>query len=112
MSWTLIPQFTPASRGGVCSCCGTDQKVTPERGVLSPEIYIEMEGDFDVCQSCIEEAAYLIGFVPSVEVDIAFDLVDEHKRYSEELFERCTQQEADIAVLKRLLGVESAEDAA
>jgi len=106
MAWDIIETFTSASRGGVCSVCGTENKVKDGKKALTCGVYIEMEGDFDICVSCIEEAAYLIGFVPSAEVDIAFDLVDEHKRYSDEIHARCEQQEADIAVLKRLLGVE------
>lgn len=60
--WQRLAGFTGASRGGVCSVCGTEAKAI-EHGVLATGIFIEFEGEFDICGACIKEAAAMLGMV-------------------------------------------------
>ena len=60
--WQKLNDFTLSSRYGVCSVCGTEAKAK-EHGILATGIFIEHEGDFDICGACIKEAAGLLGMV-------------------------------------------------
>lgn len=79
MPITLRSDFTIASRGhGTCSICACNRRPLdstdpngPHERVLSTGIFIEFEGDFDICESCAREIAQTIGFVPKEYVEFA-----------------------------------------
>jgi hypothetical protein len=67
MTWSLRNEFLPGvDRGVNCSVCHSDLRNardgTRERVVTTGEL-IDMEGLFSICESCICEAAALVGMI-------------------------------------------------
>lgn len=54
----LLAEFTAETRAHVCSVCGAARR--PEDSIIRLE-YIDMEGWFDICSTCVTEMGNLIG---------------------------------------------------
>lgn len=67
MAWQLCPEFPPNTRlGSVCSVCGSDLRPRRTGGherALDTGIWIDQEGRFVICESCVREAAALIDLI-------------------------------------------------
>lgn len=67
MAWQLLPEFPPNTRAGnVCSICGSDLRQFRTGGherALDTGIWIDAEGRFVICESCVIEAADLLGMI-------------------------------------------------
>lgn len=76
MSWTVQPQFTPKNRlPALCSKCGCALRNRPNRPsgresaiIPQPGIVIDFEGDVEFCETCITEAAKVLGFATAETV--------------------------------------------
>lgn len=71
MSWSVRNEFVPGvDRGVNCSVCHSDLRTaldgSKEQAVTTGEL-IEMEGLFTICETCIGEAAALIGWIEPVK---------------------------------------------
>lgn len=100
--WQKLDGFTAGSRGGVCSVCGTEAKAL-DHGVLGTGIFIEHEGEFDICGACIKEAAGLLGMVPP---DIYADLEQLHSEleaWAESAYEELEAKDRAIGTLSGAL---------
>lgn len=73
MTWSIRNEFIPNyDRGVNCSVCNSDLRVamngTRER-VVSTGTFIHMEGVFAICETCIAEAASMIGWIAPERAD-------------------------------------------
>jgi hypothetical protein len=73
MGWQVLPDYPIGTRGNACLVCNSDLrniKLTKQKErALSTGIAIDFEGIVVICESCITEAADLIGMVPEAAVD-------------------------------------------
>lgn len=100
--WQKLNGFTPASRGGVCSVCGTEAKAR-EHGILATGIFIEFEGEFDICGACIKEAAALLGMVaPEFYADLE-SRMSELEAWAAEAYEELEAKDRAIGTLSGAL---------
>lgn len=75
MPFREIPGFSQNNQGGAkCSFCGQHARRWPAEDrrarTYSTGTYIHMEGPFEICEWCIQEAGKLIGMEPSAVVKL------------------------------------------
>ena len=70
MPVTVNPAFSDTARGNVCSVCGWHQRAVdeadpngPKERVVDTGVFIDHEGTFEVCETCIVEMAHAVGMI-------------------------------------------------
>lgn len=68
-NWSVRDEFDAlADRVGGCSICNSDLRkdnAGKQERAITTGVYIEMEGLFTICESCLTEGANLIGMIPT-----------------------------------------------
>lgn len=106
--WTLQSEFQPGTIQNVCFKCKTDLRKKSPTGqpghehALDTGVMVDFEGVVAFCESCIVEAAGLIGLItPQKAAELRHDR-DLEEAYAEELRRRLEIAEAAIDILRRL----------
>jgi len=72
----LRPNYSPAARSQRCSICGSPQRPVdpvnpagPREQTIDLGVFIEFEGEFEICEHCGIDIARVIGWIDPAEHD-------------------------------------------
>jgi hypothetical protein len=104
--WIELPQISLAARTAACSICGSN---VPEVPALTSNVFIEHEGDIEVCQRCIMEGGAIYGMHTDEEVKALQAAVDELQAYSDQAYQDLLDKQHTIETISRALAETAAQ---
>lgn len=98
--WIDLPQISPQARNNACSVCGSNVKEVP---ALGTGVFVEWEGEIQVCHRCITEAAARLGLISAdrlAEVEGEFAALTD---WSSEAYDELSRRDEVIETLSSAL---------
>lgn len=104
--WIELAQISPSARTNACSVCGTNTLDVP---ALTSGVFIEHEGDIEVCRNCIVQGAALYGMVrPEVLAEVTAER-DELSAWADTAYAELTERSGTIEKIAAALAATAAE---
>ena len=105
--WIELSQISPAARMSACTACGSN---VPEVPALTTGVFIEHEGEVEVCKRCIVEAAAIYGLTDNSEKEAALEAeIAELRAYSDAAYADAVARQTTIETISAALAATAAE---
>jgi hypothetical protein len=104
--WIELAQISASARTNACSICGTNTLDVP---ALTSNVFIEFEGDIEICRNCIIQGADLYGMVRPEVLAAAVEELAELREWAEAAYEELAQKQSTIETIAQALANTAAE---